>query len=84
MTSAKLGPITAGWREYRETAVPRSASPTYLKASRLAYYAAASHVLAAIVPKIPPGGVDEAAVACIAEMAAELDLFLAEHREDVS
>lgn len=83
-SSSRLGPITAGWREYREAAMPEKTSRRYLKAARLAYVAGFSHALALVVPSIRPGGVDDDTVAMIAEMSAELDLFLSEYREELS
>lgn len=79
--SAKLGPITAGWRDYREAAMPRRVSPGYLRAARLAYYAGLSHGLALVVPNIRPGGIDDETADMLEAASAELDLFLAEHRE---
>ena len=64
-------PIERHWREYREAAMPRACSPTYLRASRLAFYSAASAVLAELAQT--SGSLD-----MIEAMSAELDEFLFE------
>ena len=62
-------PIERHWREYREAAMPRACSPTYLRASRLAFYSAASAVLAELAQT--SGSLD-----LLSAMRDELDEFL--------
>ena len=64
-------PLERHWREYREAAMPRACSPTYLRASRLAFYSAASAVLAELAQA--SGSID-----LIEAMSDELDEFLFE------
>lgn len=70
------GPLERHWREYRESAMPRACSPGYLRASRLAFYSAASAVLAELAAS--NGSVDT-----IAAMSDELDDFLFEVATEV-
>lgn len=68
---SQRGLISRHWREYRESAMPRDCSPGSVRAARIAFYSAASAVLAELAAS--NGSVDT-----IASMSDELDAFLAE------
>ena len=65
----KHGSIERGWRDYREQAMPKIAAPSYLRASRLAFYSGCSMLLAELV-------LSDFDVDTIDDFADELEAFV--------
>lgn len=78
----RIGPVTAAWREYRETAMSRLTPPTALRAARLAYYAASSNVLATVLPLVKRDAATDELIAVTTAMIDDLDVFLLDQAED--